>query len=193
MTRFSDRMERIREDLIRRAHMERSDAMERGAANSELEHTPTEHEENRRGETYVNRLAAMFSRPRGAAAQSAATSGTGENAGQVESPKSPDHGTTLPAATGQQDTNSEPTVAEPRCAVVSGQSEDTGGEPLALTATQDSDRCRRRGRGSISRRSGSKRRFLFCFPWIQSGAVRKAALHCFTSGIFVLLLAAVCK
>lgn len=37
------------------------------------------------------------------------------------------------------------------------------------------------------------KRFLFCFPWVQSRRVRSQILTCFTSGVFLACLLAVCK
>jgi len=57
---------------------------------------------------------------------------------------------------------------------------------------QSSERSRRHGSGRTRHRK-KPRRFLFCFPWVQSKAMRVHILRCFVSGLFLLILLSVCK
>lgn len=51
---------------------------------------------------------------------------------------------------------------------------------------------RRRGNGHDPSRDGVKtKRFLFCFPWIQSRRIRSQILRCFVSGMFLLMMLAI--
>lgn len=191
MTRFSDRMERIREDLIRRAHTDRIDAMERGAVgNDEAPRISASDRETQERKDYNTRLAAMFSRPLELFSRRPATTET--NVRRVEPPKSPEgqdratqntvNGTTTTSfAMGNVESVPEPVPAVVPSAFASG------------PAAHEQDSHRSRPRGNNTARTDVNKRFLFCFPWIASGRVRVVALHCFTSGVFTLLLVAVCK
>ena len=55
-----------------------------------------------------------------------------------------------------------------------------------------SERSRRHGSGRTRHRK-KPRKFLFCFPWVQSKAMRVHILRCFVSGLFLLILLSVCK
>ena len=46
---------------------------------------------------------------------------------------------------------------------------------------------------SNGQQQGKSKRFLFCFPWIQSQRARNQALTSFVSGLFLLLMLGVCK
>ncbi|KAJ3482620.1 hypothetical protein NLG97_g7522 [Lecanicillium saksenae] len=193
MAVFSERMERIRRDLIQRAHAERSDAMERGAAGhvQPLQIPATEgvtQSEQRR----PLELSSMFLRPLDFLRRPITA---GRDAHRPETPKSP-----RPAAPviGRNETeqpgnvrahNSESEVTVPSPAVVT--ETDAPVQPIASQPhSQDSHRSGRRG--EVEKAPGSaKKRFLFCLPWIKSGRVRVALMHCITSGLFVLLLVAV--
>lgn len=53
---------------------------------------------------------------------------------------------------------------------------------------------RRQENGQNPSRDGVKnKRFLFCFPWIQSRRIRSQILRCFVSGMFLLMMLAICK
>lgn len=52
----------------------------------------------------------------------------------------------------------------------------------------------RRNHGDGRRRQKKKpHKFLFCFPWVQSKAMRSHILRCFVSGLFLVILLSVCK
>lgn len=191
MTRFSDRMERIREDLIRRAHTDRIDVMERGAVGrDEAPRISASDHETQERQKYNTRLAAMFSRPIELLSRRPTTMET--NVRRVESPKSPDghDPTTQNTANGTTTTSfamgTVDSVPEPVPAAVPGA---FASRPVA----HERDSHRSRPRGNNTARPDVNKRFLVCFPWIASGRLRVVALHCFTSGVFTLLLVAVCK
>lgn len=199
MTRFSDRMERIREDLIRRAHMNRSDAMERGEADLDGQVPNAQTEEPSQNErSYTNRLVAMLSGPRELFHRSTPTNGADVH--RAESPKTPD--SEGPAMQSRLQPGTESEISNQTSSMTAPAPVARSDRPVSnppsqtsehqTTTGQDSHRSRRRG---LVKKTADKarKRFLFCFPWIQSGQVRVAALHCFTSGLFVLLLVAVCK
>ena len=73
--------------------------------------------------------------------------------------------------------------------------EDEGGSRIGTRRSQ----TRRRSETETTEPSfngqqqGKPKRFLFCFPWIQSQRVRNQALASFVSGLFLLLMLGVCK
>lgn len=206
MTRFSARMERIREDLIRRAQMRRqtnadddaaatadADAMERG----QQQQTQPEMTQLPPNETYTTRLAAMFSAPAAIFnrnVQQQQESDTASNP-TVESPKSPRPDSEWPTVhrnnQSQPDHASNPDYpGQPQPAVLPVDSDGSNPDPEANTTQPSSGRRRRRKR---SKTVVEPKRFLFCFPWPASPRVRSSAVYCFTSGLFLVLLLAVCK
>lgn len=52
---------------------------------------------------------------------------------------------------------------------------------------------RRQGSDGRRRLKKTNRKFLFCFPWVQSRAMRSNILRCFVSGLFLVILLSVCK
>lgn len=52
---------------------------------------------------------------------------------------------------------------------------------------------RRHGSSGQRRHNKQNRRFLFCFPWVQSRSMRSNILRCFVSGLFLVILLSVCK
>ena len=218
MTRFSARMERIREELIRRAQVERrgntqttpdaeAEAVERGQHQQQQQqhhHLHHHHHHHQQPEVQQNsspgacttRLAAMFSRPAAAllsrSGESTAESGSPQ-VPVVESPKSPrpEQESEWPSAQSRLHAHAHTPQSEllhrPEPAALAISSTNTGETP---NQSQSSRRCRRRKR---SKRALQAKRFLFCFPWVQSRRVRSAAVYCFTSGLFLVLLLAVCK
>lgn len=194
MAVFSAGMERIRRDLIQRAHAQRSDAMERGSVGHELAQTSNIGNAIQQEERRTPGLAGFLSAPLRLIRQPVAVAG--DNRHRPETPKSP--GTTSPREIHEGLETEAPAaesrgpgIAEPSSAVIveaNSQWQDDQTQPRP----QDSHRSRRRG---VSRRTRGDRqkRLLFCLPWVNSGRVRVALMHCLTSGLFVLLLLAVCE
>lgn len=58
---------------------------------------------------------------------------------------------------------------------------------------QDRSELRRHGSDGRRRHRKTNRNFLFCFPWVQSRAMRANILRCFVSGLFLIILLSVCK
>lgn len=52
---------------------------------------------------------------------------------------------------------------------------------------------RRHGDSGRRRRRKTDRKFLYCFPWVQSRTMRSNILRCFVSGLFLVILLSVCK
>lgn len=206
-------MERIREDLIRRAQMERranrhtnpdadadadADAMERGQ-HQQQQHRPQHQQQPEMQQcspprACTIRLAAMFSRPTAAILNRPGQSTTESEHRQipvVESPKSPRPGpdSEWPSIRSRLQVHAHTPHPEllhpPVPAVLPTASTNTEETP---SQSQSSRRRRKR-----SQRVRQPKRFLFCFPWVQSRRVRSAAVYCFTSGLFLVLLLAVCK
>ena len=188
-------MERIRRDLIQRAHAQRSDAMERGSVGHEPAQSSNIEDVGQQGERRTLGLAGFLSRPVGLVRQPVAVAGDSRH--RPETPKSPQRSTLaneIHEGLESRAAHAErpgPEITEPSPAVVmeaNSQTQDVQTQPRP----QDSHRSRRRG--VFDKVRGDRRkRFLFCLPWVNSGRVRVALMHCLTSGLFVLLLLAVCK
>ncbi|KAJ6784467.1 hypothetical protein PWT90_02885 [Aphanocladium album] len=193
MAVFSERMERIRQDLIQRAHAERSNAMERGdAGHDEPSRVPTTEittvDEQRR----PFGLAHMLSRPLNLLRRPEASAASSHRPETPKSPRpiAPEHRINERQDSGTNDTESiGPVIAVPSTAATT-ETTSPAHRGASRPSSQDSHRSRRRG--NVEKTLGdAKKRFLFCFPWIKSGRVRVALMHCLTSGLFVLLLVAV--
>lgn len=193
---FSAGMERIRRDLIQRAHAQRSDAMERGSVSHELAQTSNventvQQQEDRR----TLGLAGFLSAPLRLIRQPVAVAGY--NRHRPETPKSPQQTTSGREIHEELETEATaaerrgPGITEPSLAVIA-EINSQGQDDQAQSRPQDSHRSRRRG-VSKKTRGDKKKRLLFCLPWVNSGRVRVALMHCLTSGLFVLLLLAVCE
>jgi hypothetical protein len=105
---------------------------------------------------------------------------------------------------GQQSPMAEPTiVAEPQAAHAGQGSTVEQSDPSSRGANtvgtspvnfRGSDsRGGHHSRQIHTQRTGKPKRFLFCFPWIQSRRIRSQILRCFVSGMFLVLMLTICK
>jgi hypothetical protein len=98
-----------------------------------------------------------------------------------------------------------PVITEPQGAHTRAEPQTSGGRRLFrgtdpagmhLADLPDTSGRRRRARGdpSSSAREGEKpKRFMYCFPWIQSRRIRSQIRRCAASGLFLLMMLIVCK
>lgn len=95
-----------------------------------------------------------------------------------------------------------PTISEP---VPSHGGDNPGGSGMARSRFRGADpgethladvvdrRQRRRHGTRRHERDQRPKRFLFCFPWVKSRRIRSHILRCFVSGVFLMLMLAVCE
>ncbi|OAR02458.1 hypothetical protein LLEC1_00934, partial [Akanthomyces lecanii] len=192
MAEFSAGMERVRRDLIQRAHTQRSDAMERGSVSHELAQTSNTVNAVQEGDRRTLGLAGFLSRPLRLVRQPVVVAGDSRRG--LESPKSAQRN--IPGNGLYEGLGSGATLAEragleitlPSPAVVVEANSQRQDDQTQLRL-HDSHRSRpRRGFEEVR---GHRKKLLFCVPWVNSGRVRVALMHCLTSVLFVLLLLAV--
>lgn len=104
----------------------------------------------------------------------------------------------------QSRTDRFPAVAEPQATHVRPDSRSSsrtrrffrGADPAEMHLAglaEDGRRRRHRNRSGQPQAGGKPKRFLYCFPWIQSWRIRKQIVRCFVSGMFLLLMLGICK
>ncbi len=169
--------------------------MERGSVSQELAQASNTGNAVQLGERRTLGLTGFLSRPLRLVRQPVAVAGDSRH--RPETPKSPQRITPGNAIHERLESGATPggipvpEITEPSPAVVveaNSQRQDGQTQPRP----QDSHGSRRRGVFNKVR-GERKKRFLFCLPWVNSGRVRVTLMHCLTSGLFVLLLLAVCK
>ncbi|KAH8720141.1 hypothetical protein HC256_000546 [Beauveria bassiana] len=180
---FSSRAERIRRDLIHRAHAEKGDVMERGDVTHELPQA---------SKSRPSRLTEALLRPLRLFRQPVIVAeGNRQHPNIPKSPRTTALGSSTQQRTESRATSTEPAeVTEPSPAFVA---EAISSRLSFEIRPEQQNSDQNHGRGPVKKVQGGtrKRRFLFCLPWINSVRIRVVLLHCITSGLFVLLLLAV--
>jgi hypothetical protein len=201
-------LERIREDLLRRARSERRTGdIEEALPPTESSLPPLEPRAPPRRALWP--FSSLFAMPR-SLIDGTRTSPSHRNDTEMEGPKTPEltrHFSLRPPPHPERATHSmservpseRPTEPSPPAA--SRQSSYRDIRSQTTSSQTDSGRRPRRSERDEARRQAARemarrpppKRFLLCFPWVKSVQTRKHVLQCFVSGIFLALLLAICE